>query len=100
MNGRPYGVDVIIPTTYDAQAEASIDDLAGLIPQAQRDFINGILASEGVPELPAHERERVHDDIARGRGGMTPTGARRLVNVALQHPAGAHGGECAGCAAA
>ncbi len=86
VNGRPYGVDVIIPTTYDAQAEASIDDLAHLIPQAQRDFINAILAKEGVPELPAHERERVHQDIARGRGGMTPEGARRLVQVALQHP--------------
>ncbi len=84
--GRPYGVDVIIPTTYDKQAEAALDDLAKLIPQANRDFLDGILAAEGVPELPEDDRKRIHHEIATGRGGMTPDGARRLVQVALRHP--------------
>ena len=86
VGGRPYGVDVIIPTTYDAEAEREIDDLAKLIPQANRDFLNGILDKEGVPELPEDDRKRIHHEIATGRGGMTPEGARRLVAVALRHP--------------
>jgi NAD(P)H-dependent flavin oxidoreductase YrpB (nitropropane dioxygenase family) len=85
VGGRPYGVDVIIPSTYDAKAEREIDDLAKLIPQGHRDFLDGILAAEGVPELPADDRKRIHHEIAAGRGGMTPDGARRLVNVALRH---------------
>ena len=86
VNGRPYGVDVIIPTTYDAEAERAVDDLARLIPQGHRDFLDAILAAEGVPELPEHDKKRIHHEIATGRGGMTPDGARRLVQVALRHP--------------
>ena len=70
VNGRPYGVDVIIPTTYDAEAERAVDDLARLIPQGHRDFLDGILAAEGVPELPEDDKKRIHHEIATGRGGM------------------------------
>ena len=86
VNGRPYGVDVIIPSSYDSAAEAASDDPARLIPQAHRDFMDGLLATAGVPLLPPDEQARVHHEIAQGRGNMTPDGARRLVQVALRHP--------------
>ncbi|MCL4745607.1 MAG: nitronate monooxygenase [Burkholderiaceae bacterium] len=86
VDGRAYGVDVIIPTTYDKEAEKTAGDPADLIPQENRDFINGILTAEGVPELPPDERERVHREVVEGRGGMTPDGARRLLETALRHP--------------
>ena len=89
VGGRPYGVDVIIPTSYDREAEREsgreMGDPARLIPQGHRDFLDNILAAEGVPQLPPDERERVHHDIAQGRGNMTPDGARRLVQTALRH---------------
>ena len=85
VGGRPYGVDVIIPTSYDRDAELAAADPARLIPQANRDFVDALLAAEGVPELPADERQRIHQDIALGRGNMTPNGARRLVQTALRH---------------
>ena len=84
--GRPYGVDVIIPTAYDKEAERSTDDLDKMIPEAHRAFMDKILDEAGVPPLPADERERVHRDIVNGRGNMTPDGARRLLHVALAHP--------------
>ncbi len=87
--GRPYGVDVIIPTSYDREAERTSGDAGDpsrLIPAAQREFLDAILAAEGVPELPADDRERIHREIAQGRGNMTPDGARRLVQTALRHP--------------
>jgi NAD(P)H-dependent flavin oxidoreductase YrpB (nitropropane dioxygenase family) len=86
VDGRAYGVDVIIPTTYDREAEREADDPAKLIPQQHREFLDNILAAEGVPQLPPDERERIHREIAKGRGGMTPDGARRLVQTALRHP--------------
>ena len=84
--GRPYGVDVIIPTKYDKEAERTTEDLENLIPDAHRAFMDKILDDAGVPPLPPDERERVHRDIVNGRGNMTPDGARRLLNVALAHP--------------
>ena len=50
--GRPYGVDVIIPTTYDKEAEKSLEDLHKLIPQEHRDFMEKILTEAGIPQLP------------------------------------------------
>jgi NAD(P)H-dependent flavin oxidoreductase YrpB (nitropropane dioxygenase family) len=86
VEGRNYGVDVIIPTRYDKAAETTLEDLETLIPQEHRDFMDKILAEAGVPPLPPDERERIHRDIIDGRGNMTPDGARRLLAVALQHP--------------
>ena len=86
VEGRSYGVDVIIPTQYDKEAEASLDDLEKLIPQEHRDFMEKILTEAGVPPLPPGERERIQKEIVEGRGNMTPDGARRLLQVAYQHP--------------
>lgn len=84
--GAPYGVDVIIPTRYDKEAEKSLTDLETLIPREHRDFMESLLRDHGVAQLPPEERERVRREIVDGRGGMTPDGARRLLKVALTHP--------------
>ena len=86
--GRPYGVDVLIPTTYDRDAEQAGATGApeSMIPAAQRAFMEAILADAGIAALPDDERARVHREIAEGRGNMTPDGARRLLAVALTHP--------------
>ncbi len=88
VDGRPYGVDVIIPTKYDTKAEAETGktDLHDLIPAKHKAFMEKILADAGVPELPEDDREQVHKEIMEGRGAMTPEGARRLVRTALDHP--------------
>lgn len=84
--GRPYGIDVIVPTVYDHDAEASPEDLEGMIPAGHRAFMDKILADAGVPELSDDERARLRRELVVGRGGMTPDGARRLVAIALDHP--------------
>jgi NAD(P)H-dependent flavin oxidoreductase YrpB (nitropropane dioxygenase family) len=85
VGGRPYGVDIIIHTTYDREAEAEADP-ERLIPAAHRAFMESFLAAEGVPELPPDERARVRHEIVTGRGAMTPDGARKLLEVTLRHP--------------
>ena len=86
VEGKPYGVDVIIPTKYDKEAEKTLEDLEKLIPQEHRDFMEKILADAGIPPLPDGERERILKEIVEGRGNMTPDGARRLLQVAYRHP--------------
>ena len=86
VGGRPYGVDVLIPANYDREAELAPGDLHRMIPNVQRQFMNALLDNAGVPPLPADEQLRVHEEIAVGRGAMTPDGARRLLQVALAHP--------------
>ena len=83
--GKPYGVDVLVPTTYDLAAEASPAELEAMIPQSNREWLDGILAAAGVPELDDDERTRLRAELGAGRGGMTPDGARRLVATALRH---------------
>ena len=86
VDGRPYGVDVIIPTKYEKQAETTTEDLRRLIPQEHRDFMEKILQESGVPPLPPDDKERIEREIVEGRGNMTPDGARRLLTVTLAHP--------------
>ena len=86
VEGKPYGVDVIIPTRYDKEAEKTLEDLEKLIPQEHRDFMEKILAEAGIPPLPDGERQRILKEIVDGRGNMTPDGARRLLEVTYRHP--------------
>jgi NAD(P)H-dependent flavin oxidoreductase YrpB (nitropropane dioxygenase family) len=86
VKGRPYGVDVLIPTTYDAAAEREAGDLEKLIPAEHKAFMEKLLADEGVPPLPPDELARVRKELVDGRGAMTPEGARALVRTALKHP--------------
>lgn len=85
VGGRPYGVDIIIPATYDREAEAE-NEPEKLIPPQHRAFMEKLLAEAGVPELPEGEGERIRKEIVAGRGAMTPEGARRLLEVTLRHP--------------
>jgi len=80
VDGRPYGVDVIIPGNYNTEAEDYFGkiDLHDLIPDEHKYFIEKVLDDEGVPELPDDDRGRINDEIVAGRGAMTPDGARRL----------------------
>jgi NAD(P)H-dependent flavin oxidoreductase YrpB (nitropropane dioxygenase family) len=78
-DGRPYGVDVVMPATVPAEGAAR--DLDAMIPQAHRDFVDQTLRSLGVPPLP--------DGAQGGDGvlGWLHSVARKHVEVALAHPA-------------
>ena len=86
VGGRPYGVDVLIPSNYDREAETAAGDLERLIPAEHKQFLDDLLEAEGVPKLPDDDRRRIQREIVDGRGNMTPDGARRLLEVALAHP--------------
>ena len=76
--GRPYGVDVVMPSTVPT--EGAPDDLTELIPPQHREFVDRTLRQLGVPELA--EGERAGDGVL----GWLHSVARSHVEVALRHP--------------
>jgi NAD(P)H-dependent flavin oxidoreductase YrpB (nitropropane dioxygenase family) len=78
-DGRPYGVDVVMPARVPA--EGAVRDLAEMIPRAHRDFVEQTLLALGVPPLPDGTPD------ADGVIGWLHSIARKHVEVALAHPA-------------
>jgi NAD(P)H-dependent flavin oxidoreductase YrpB (nitropropane dioxygenase family) len=78
-DGRPYGVDVVMPAKIPA--EGTQVDLGQLIPAAHQDFVEQTLLRLGVPPLP--------DGSPAGDGvlGWLHSVARQHVEVAMAHPA-------------
>lgn len=76
--GKPYGVDVVMPSKIPT--EGSSVDLTKMIPDEHKAFVERTLAQLGVPELPGGTDERA------GVLGWLHSVARSHVEVALEHP--------------
>jgi NAD(P)H-dependent flavin oxidoreductase YrpB (nitropropane dioxygenase family) len=75
VDGKPYGVDIVMPAKYVGKgggAEASVDSLDALIPAEHKAFVEELLAEHDVPPLP--------EDLA----GVTPKAAG--LNVDAEGP--------------
>ncbi|GAA0396636.1 putative monooxygenase [Acrocarpospora corrugata] len=85
VGGMPYGVDVVMPASYEG-ADLGVDSpadllarLQGMIPAGHREFVDALLAKHGVAALSG-------DDAGRALLGWTDATARPQVEVALRHP--------------
>jgi NAD(P)H-dependent flavin oxidoreductase YrpB (nitropropane dioxygenase family) len=78
-DGRPYGVDVVMPAKIPAEGAAN--DLDKLIPAGHKEFVEQTLVKLGVPPLPGDTEAR------EGVLGWLHSVARSQVEVALAHPA-------------
>jgi len=84
IDGKPYGIDLLIPNRMDHKNENSqtTDDLKALIPKEYYNFVDNI--------LEAHDLET--DDLWSGKYGidythnMREAGANQLLEVAFTHP--------------
>lgn len=77
VNGKPYGVDIIVPAKYEGKGEnLTRDQLAQRIPDEHRAFINELLVAHNI-EL---EEMRVASSALSGDTG------RDLLEVSLRHP--------------
>jgi NAD(P)H-dependent flavin oxidoreductase YrpB (nitropropane dioxygenase family) len=90
VDGKPYGVDVVMPASVSASvSEVSAKDsartsmeetLKSYIPAKHRDFVEEILDKYEVPALPP-DADQSHQLL-----GWTDATARPQVEVALDHP--------------
>src|SRR5580704_698745 len=82
VDGKPYGVDVVMPAKYEGkggEVDGSKEALERMIPQAHREFVAKLLESYEVPPLP--EGEQTESLL-----GWTQGDGRSQVDVALRHP--------------
>ncbi len=84
IDGKPYGVDVLIPNKMVGKDEKfDADKLAKMIPQEYADFRTDVLENHGIdaPEL------REIDTSGSGFAQNTQSdGAKALLDVAFKHP--------------
>lgn len=82
IDGKPYGVDTVIPVEYVGKdaGDLSKDALSKHIPEKHKQFVRELLTHYEVPELPPGV-ERTEDLL-----GWSATGGRAHVEVALRHP--------------
>ncbi|MSO37557.1 MAG: nitronate monooxygenase [Acidimicrobiia bacterium] len=87
VDGKPYGIDLVMPATLAPEARAAVEagdleaQLEGMIPQENRDFVEKVLAEHGVPPMP-DDAPQAHHLL-----GWTDTTGRGQLDVALSHPA-------------
>lgn len=87
IEGKPYGVDILMPNTYDrAGIEQRKQSLTSIeFPAEHVAFSNAIADKANLPQLPAAERDAlIEQDRAHIR--MTPEDSMELLEVALDRP--------------
>ncbi len=82
VDGKPYGVDVVIPASYVGKDEGGLEevDLEKYVPEEHKQFLERLLEQYNVPPLPS--------DLERTAGllSWSDTMGRELVNIAMNHP--------------
>ena len=86
IDGRPYGVDVLIPNKMLGKGEEfNAQKLADMIPQEYRDFRTDVLKNHDIdaPELRESEGDMAASGFAQNTADQ---GAKALLDVAFSHP--------------
>jgi NAD(P)H-dependent flavin oxidoreductase YrpB (nitropropane dioxygenase family) len=84
IGGKPYGVDLLIPQTYQNVSAQKLD-LERVIPDRHRAFVRELCDRAGLPPLPQLEASQLLHDAMR-EINMTPEEGDSLLEVALRHP--------------
>jgi len=82
VDGKPYGVDTVIPVKYVGKESGDLtkEALEQHVPDAHKHFIHDLLTRYEVPELPEGV-ERTESLL-----GWSASGGRAHIDVALRHP--------------
>ena len=82
VDGKPYGVDVVVPVSYAGAEQGGLDKatLEAMVPDEHRQFIERTLARYEVPGLP--EGESAYEGLL----AWSHSGARSQTEIALAHP--------------
>ena len=82
-DGKPYGVDILFPASYDRRAEQDDVDPRSLIPEENIRYFENLMESEGVPPLPTDLEEEVRQQsLDKVKTRKT---ALRQLEIALRH---------------
>lgn len=83
VNGRPYGLDLIVPTSMESKEQSlSIQEIESRIPPEHKEYVRNLLARFDI------DTKDVYDFSRRDRMGdsMREQGAADLLDCAFTHP--------------
>jgi len=82
IDGKPYGVDLIAPTSMVNKDESmSPEELAAMVPDDLKNFAAGILARHNIDTADVYD-----DRVRAGSGMLGEKGAANILDVAFAHP--------------
>lgn len=82
IEGKPYGVDLIVPTTMANKDEKlSADEIRALVPDEHRDYAAGVLARHNIDTSDLYQRTP-----SSGGGFLGEGQAANILDVAFAHP--------------
>ncbi len=81
IEGKPYGVDLIAPTSLAASDDDTSDSLLARVPEEHRDYAINVLANHGIDAGDLYANQR-----ARTGGFLTANKATNIIDVAFDHP--------------
>jgi NAD(P)H-dependent flavin oxidoreductase YrpB (nitropropane dioxygenase family) len=84
IEGKPYGIDVLMPSRFDDVGERKLD-LDKLLPDEHVEFVRNLLDRAGIPALPEGEEEALKREILQGIN-FTPSESLAMVETAMRHP--------------
>jgi NAD(P)H-dependent flavin oxidoreductase YrpB (nitropropane dioxygenase family) len=82
-DGKPYGVDLIVPTSMDDRSGSlTPEEIAARVPEAHKRYVERILAEHGIPTHDLWDRQ-----IAANFGdNLRAAGASAQLETAFRHP--------------
>ena len=81
IGGRPYGVDILMPSSYEDVAQVDIDAL----PPEHVAFVQQMLDDAGIPRLPPGQADAAARELLEGLH-ITPRESLRMLEVCFDHP--------------
>lgn len=84
IGGKPYGVDILMPTTYQDMGDLKYD-AERLFPPEQLAFVRDLLDQAGVPRLPPDQAAQIERDLV-STFQFTPQESAEMIEIALGHP--------------
>ena len=89
IDGKPYGVDILVPNSYVGKGEnLSTDDLRAMIPHEHREFRANILEQYDIDaaDLRADDASKKIEQSSNQILGAGLDGAKEVLEVAFSHP--------------
>ena len=81
IDGKPYGVDLIAPTSMAVTDDTTSDETLDMVPDEHRDFARGVLAQHNIDTSDVYQHQR-----GASGGFLTKQRAGNIIDVAFSHP--------------
>lgn len=86
IGGKPYGIDILMPGSYEAVADQKKIDASEIrFPEGHVAFLNALAEAAHLPPLPEEQKRKIIEhELAHIN--MTPQEGAELFEIALSHP--------------